>query len=243
MATPSSTPAPSAPSPTPTAAPVALSDVVTVDPGALVVPDGVQLEGEPVAAIGWTDQAGKGLAVLTRSSSQDEADGTESVGLFAYSILVEGPGAPRVLRTVQDGVEACPLDTLAAFVAPGGSDPDGASSGPFVDPQAGGSGTTQGPLLVTDLDDDGTAEVSFAYATACRGDVSPADLKELVLEGDRKYIIRGQSFLATQATRELGADEILTGKAEPAPDAWPAGVYEPTAARYASDALLAELPG
>ncbi len=220
-----------------------LSDVATVDPATLVLPDGVQLDGDPVAAISWTDKAGKGLAVLTRTASDDAAAGTRSIGLFAYSILVEGPGAPLIVREVKDGVDACPLETLGAFVAPRGSPSGGAISGPFVDPQAGGPGETQGPLLLTDLDGDGTAEVSFAYATACRGDVSPASLKELVLEGDRKYIIRGRSFLRAASTRELGPGEVLTGKAEPAPGSWPAGVYQPTADRYAADALLADVPG
>ncbi len=231
------------PSPAASPTPVALSHVATVDPATLVLPDGVQLEGDPVAAITWIDKGGKGLAVLTRTTSDDAAADTRSVGLFAYSILIEGPGAPRVVREVKDGVDACPLETLASFVAPEGSPADGAISGPFVDPQVGGSGETQGPLLVTDLDDDGTAEVSFAYATACRGDVSPATLKELVLEGDRKYIIRGRSFLDARNTRELGPSAVLTGKAEPARGAWPAGVYQPTADRYASDALLADVPG
>lgn len=218
-----------------------MSDVATVDPGSLVLPAGVQLEGNPVAAIRWTDKAGTGLAVLSRTTSED-AD-TRSIGLYAYSILLQGPGAPRVLRTVTDGVDACPLETLGAFVGPGGSSGDGATSGPFVDPQIDGPGATQGPLLVTDLDDDGTAEVAFGYATACRSDVSPADLTELVLEGERKYAIRGQSFLNAAATRELSAGQVLSGTPEPGRDAWPAGVYEPAAERYASDALLDERPG
>ncbi|HEY9195178.1 MAG TPA: hypothetical protein VIM77_02900, partial [Mucilaginibacter sp.] len=48
-------------------------------------------------------------------------------------------------------------------------------------------------FAVTDLDKNGEAEVWLMYATTCRGDVSPANLKIIMHEADKKYAMRGTS--------------------------------------------------
>jgi hypothetical protein len=48
-----------------------------------------------------------------------------------------------------------------------------------------------GSLQVTDLDKDGTSEVSFGYIATCQSDVSPSTMKWLMYEGATKYAVRG----------------------------------------------------
>jgi hypothetical protein len=64
-----------------------------------------------------------------------------------------------------DGIKTCPFDITAAFI--------------------------KDAVTVTDLDKDGIPEIKIQYATACRSDVSPADMKLLLYENGEKYALRG----------------------------------------------------
>lgn len=71
-------------------------------------------------------------------------------------------------------------------------------------------------ISVTDLDADGTAEVTLLYRLACRSDVSPAEMKLVVYEGLNKYTLKGltwygspeDKFEVTEANADL---ETLPG--------------------------------
>ncbi len=54
-------------------------------------------------------------------------------------------------------------------------------------------GVIDDSIEVTDIDDNGRAEVSFMYRLGCRSDVSPATLKLLMYQGTTKWALRGQS--------------------------------------------------
>lgn len=84
--------------------------------------------------------------------------------LYAYDYVGSG-GARRLLWRTVDFQRECRFDLYAGFL----------------------SGTT----TVTDLDGDGTAEVTFLYTTSCRSDVSPATRNLIMHEGPTKYAIRG----------------------------------------------------
>lgn len=88
----------------------------------------------------------------------------------------------RELRAVRDNVEACPVDLTLRF-----------------EPKA---------LGLTDLDGDDVDELTFAYWLSCRGDVSPDSLKLLIMEGDDKYIIRGQGHFSEGCGDGVDEDEL-----------------------------------
>ena len=48
-------------------------------------------------------------------------------------------------------------------------------------------------FAVTDLNNDGKAEVWMMYKTSCTSDVSPSDMKIIMYEGEKKYAIRGKN--------------------------------------------------
>lgn len=59
-------------------------------------------------------------------------------------------------------------------------------------------------IEVTDLDNDGLAEISFLYKLGCRSDVSPLDVKLLMYEGTTKYALRGESYERVGETEYAG---------------------------------------
>lgn len=73
-------------------------------------------------------------------------------------------------------------------------------------------------LQIRDDDGDNVGEVVFAYRSNCAGDPSASELKVLVLEDGKKYILRGSS------TNQVDT-AVRPPVPEPAPDAWPAGSY------------------
>ncbi|HSI04992.1 MAG: M949_RS01915 family surface polysaccharide biosynthesis protein [Myxococcota bacterium] len=72
-------------------------------------------------------------------------------------------------------------------------------------------------LAVTDLDDDGVAEVTFAYELTCTSDVSPRTLKVLMYEGATKYAMRGETVVDTGAGEKVGGTHALDTTNKDAP--------------------------
>lgn len=121
------------------------------------------------------------------------------VGLRAEQLVDDDDAASRrVLREVRDDVSDCEVDVTAEFLAES--------------------------LAVHDDDGDGTGEVVFAYRLACRGDVSAAEQKLLVLEDGDKHILRGY----TSTPYEPYQDPTP----EPAAERWPAGAYDRALASF-----------
>ena len=52
-------------------------------------------------------------------------------------------------------------------------------------------------IEVTDLDENGRAEVAFMYRLGCASDVSPSTLKLLMYQGTSKWALRGTSKVKT----------------------------------------------
>ena len=130
-----------------------------------------------------------------------ESGTLEVPALRADLVVQQDDGTNRVLRTVRDGSPDCEFDALAEFV------PDS--------------------LGVHDDDGDGIGEVTFAYRTACRSDVSPSSQKLLVLEGDARFILRGES--SGDVIGKAGPPEP-----EPAAGAWPVRAYDRALADFAA---------
>ena len=63
---------------------------------------------------------------------------------------------------------------------------------------------------LTDLDDDGYGEVTFAYRYTCTSDISPYNYKLFVLENGEKSILRGHDIVS------LGRETLGDGKFKPA---------------------------
>ncbi|WP_146185881.1 M949_RS01915 family surface polysaccharide biosynthesis protein [Flavobacterium album] len=133
------------------------------------LPEGIEYEGKVKSALQWKDANGDNILITTETGIytskkfKHEDDGRDAE-LFAYHYIMKG-GKPLQTWKVYDYISDCPLDIEANFV----SDPPN----------------------ITDLDNDGFAEVWMVYKTACRGDVSPADMKLIMYENGKKHAMRG----------------------------------------------------
>ena len=160
------------------------------------VPATLQRSGRVVQALRYTDRTGTYTVLATEISPRPDParhlqEDDQRADLYAYHYAATG-AAPT--WQVHDFVAECPLDLEARFL-----------------PKA---------LSVTDLDQDGTAEVWLAYRTTCRGDVSPSTQKIIMYEGPRKYALRGTSRLAIGNGRYDGGTYTLDAAWQTAPAAF-----------------------
>ncbi len=86
--------------------------------------------------------------------------------LYHYAINAD---KVKLLRKVYDFEKDCDFDLTLGFIEPS--------------------------IKVTDLDNNNFGEITFAYKKACISDVSPKDLKLIMLENGNKYIIRGTTSI------------------------------------------------
>ena len=132
------------------------------------LPAGIKFPGKLKQAIRWTDQAGDNIVVTaetgiyTNPKFKHESEGRDAE-LFAFHYIV----SDSIQQTwkVYDFISDCPVDLEARFV--------------------------KNTLQVTDLNNDGVGEVWIMYRTACRGDVSPSDMKIIMYQGKQKFAMRG----------------------------------------------------
>ncbi len=122
----------------------------------------------------WRDANGTNtfsVRINTIASPQQNRASDESVNAIELEAChwVEGQGERRLLRRLFDYVQACPVDFKMTFV--------------------------EESFTITDLDRDGITELSFLYLKTCRGDVSPATAKFMLLTNGKKYPIRGSAVM------------------------------------------------
>lgn len=122
----------------------------------------------------WRDANGSNtfsVRIDEIASTQQNRFSDDSVNAIELETChwVENRGERRLLRRLFDYVQACPVDFKLVFV--------------------------EESFKITDLDQDGISELSFLYLKACRGDVSPATAKFMLLTNGEKYPIRGTAVM------------------------------------------------
>ncbi|UPZ13521.1 M949_RS01915 family surface polysaccharide biosynthesis protein [Flavobacterium humidisoli] len=137
-------------------------------------PKSIKYEGYVKNAVRWTDKLGDNIVITTETGYHinkkfvHETDGSDAE-LFAYHYIISGNQAKQTWR-VYDFIADCPVDIVASFV--------------------------KNTFQVTDLNNNGIAEIWLMYKTTCHGDVSPCDMKIIMYEGSTKYAMRGESKVA-----------------------------------------------
>lgn len=141
---------------------------------------GLKYEGDLRDAYKWTDRLGENIMVTSsvkpyKDSKQNQyGEEGETAELHAYHWVKKSTGSGgdkdyAEVWTLKDGVQGCPFDITSNFISEA--------------------------ITVTDLDKNGIAEVKLQYMTACRSDVSPAEMKLLLYENRNKYELSGYSWL------------------------------------------------
>lgn len=134
------------------------------------LPSWVKHSGKINAAVTWDDASGKHYVITSltgefKSSSSSSEDSRDSE-LYAYH-YVSFKDSTSMLWRVYDFVKDCPLDIQVSFI--------------------------KNTLQVTDLNNDGIAEIWVMYKLACRGDIGPCDMKVIMYQDRQKFAMRGQN--------------------------------------------------
>lgn len=134
--------------------------------------------------IHWTDTEGEHTIIIcetgvtpSKNSTADMESNEASVYAYKYTVK---DGTISLNWKIQDFVRDCPFDITATFV--------------------------KNTLQVTDLDDDGIAEVWVMYKVTCRSDVSPCNMKIIMYEGSDKYAMRGENKVTAGDDTFIGGE-------------------------------------
>lgn len=147
------------------------------------LPKSVVYKGKLVKALKYTDKAGEHLVLTTETGetqhpNSESGDGRDAA-LYAYHYLVTN-NTYKATWQVYDFVNDCPVDINANFVS--------------------------NTLQVTDINNNGIAEVWLMYKTMCHGDVSPSDMKIIMYEGEKKFAMRGRNKVKLSAKEYEGGE-------------------------------------
>ncbi len=136
-----------------------------------------------------------GEIAFTKSWQDDNGDNIalftrKEEEIFVYHYASK-EGEDRLLRRIYDFEKDCEFDRTLEFL--------------------------KNDILLTDLDNDKVGEISFAYRKACISDVSPKELKLLILENGDKYIIRGNTLISF-GEKSYGGDKKVDASFDQAPE-------------------------
>lgn len=135
------------------------------------IPENLKLKGTVQEVWKWNDMLGENLLITTlvspyRDNKVNEFGETGNTStLFAFLYAKKGEEPFKQIWMLTDGVTSCPFDITCAFI--------------------------NNAIKITDLDNDGTAEITVQYKLACRSDVSPSNMKLIIHEGVDKFALRG----------------------------------------------------
>lgn len=142
--------------------------------------------GEVLGGFGFLDSAGRNQVVFIQDSRSDD-DHIRDATLYIQHIATKD-GVTRTVRNYTERIRDCDFDVL-------------------LEPQ-------WGEWSVSDVNENGIGEASFAYTADCVSDVSPRAHKAFITEGGEKYVLRGLSFLIIP---DEGAVDGGTYRADPMP--------------------------
>jgi hypothetical protein len=132
------------------------------------IPAAIKYKGKIQEAWKWKDSLGENWFLLTATDIIWIKNNDEQTKqLFAYHYCKKDTGY-RLLWKLNDLIQQCPVDIVVESI--------------------------KGATSITDIDKDGIAETTLLYKLACRGDVSPADMKLIMHEDSVKYALRGSMW-------------------------------------------------
>lgn len=148
------------------------------------LPAGLKYSGKVKEAIRYADKLGEQLVIICETGTyvdkkvKHENDGRDAE-VYAFQYKLTGGIASQTWR-IYDFIHDCDLDLGASFV--------------------------RNTFQVTDLDNNGIAEVWVMYRTVCHGDVSPMEMKVIMYQGNQKYAMRGETRVKPSDTETYGGD-------------------------------------
>ena len=154
-----------------------------INPDTTRLPEGIKFIGKIKAAVRWNDKVGDHIVITTETgetpSKSAPSENFKDAELYAYHYLV-GKDSTYLTWKVYDFVKECPLELEARFI--------------------------KNTFQVTDLNNDGVAEVWLMYKTVCHIDVSPCEMKIIMYQGQQKFVMKGLNKVKVTANEFFGGD-------------------------------------
>jgi len=145
------------------------------------LPADIKFNGSIVGGKRWKDKNGENITIITSTTEKElkneYGESAFSKELFAYNYANSGNGFAQLWK-MNDFIKECEFDITLSF--------------------------NDNSLVLTDVNQDGTGEITFMYRICCRSDVSPCGLKLLMYENSNKYALRGDARVDIEGIHEGG---------------------------------------
>ncbi len=146
------------------------------------LPQKIKYKGNIKIALQWTDVSGENFFIATETGiykNKNNDSEEQNAELFAYHYNVRNDTLKQIWK-LYDFIKDCPVDIEANFI--------------------------KNAFKITDLNDDGTAEIWTMYKTACHGDVSPCTMKIIMYQGGQKFAMRGENKVRISEKEYMGGE-------------------------------------
>jgi hypothetical protein len=154
------------------------------------IPASIHYKGALQEAVRFTDSLGDNIVITSQVATKLDVSDPE---VYGYHYLVKGDSVKR-LWMVYDFIKDCPVDEDAQFI--------------------------KGTFQVTDLNNDGIAEIWLMYKTVCHGDISPYTMKIIMYEGSKKFAMRGQNKVKVDDIHYVGGEYTFDKAFNDGPEAF-----------------------
>jgi len=175
----------------------AIAQIKTIPVDKKTIPQSIRYSGHVKDAVEYTDVDGRHLMITTETGNVDVKDEygatQQKADVYAYNYIIAG-NQYTLSWQMHDFTIECQVDTKAKYIP--------------------------NTFAVTDLDNNGKAEVWLMYVTSCRGDVSPATMKIIMHEGSKKYAIRGENLVKVNDKEHYGGKYTMDGAFKAGPEAF-----------------------
>lgn len=148
-------------------------------------PKAIRYEGTINTAVSWLDSLGKNFIIVSETgiiSSKITPDWI-SAELYAYHFIITNTDSIKQTWKVFDFIKDCPLDIEANFI--------------------------KNTFQITDLNNNGIAEIWLMYKTICHSNASPCDMKIIMYEDQKKHVIKGKSKIKITDTIYEGGEYLI----------------------------------
>lgn len=162
------------------------------------IPTEIKFKGTLVEAWSWRDKLGDNILITSEVEPYDEinknevGDDVSAAELYAFHFL-KRDSIYTLHWKIADAIRSCPFDAICQFL--------------------------KNSITITDLNNNGIAEVLVQYKIVCISDVSPANKKLIMYEDTIKYSLRGMMCdpgtpIICVTDKDLNLEKVPPGKDE-----------------------------